>query len=65
MRRRLEHLIEIVQPLPTGITPLSGTSAPMSAWLLGRRNRLIRRRIIAGHVGDCDCRKPCGMGARG
>lgn len=28
VRRRLEHLIEIVQPLPTGITPLSGTSAP-------------------------------------
>ncbi len=27
VRRRLEHLIEIVQPLPTGITPLSGTSA--------------------------------------
>lgn len=26
VRRRLEHLIEIVQPLPTGITPLSGTS---------------------------------------
>ncbi|HEV2787179.1 MAG TPA: hypothetical protein VGV67_12355 [Solirubrobacteraceae bacterium] len=28
VRRRLEHLIEIVQPLPTGITPLPGTSAP-------------------------------------
>lgn len=28
VRRRLEHLIEIVQPLPTGITPLSGTSSP-------------------------------------
>lgn len=28
VRRRLEHLIEVVQPLPTGITPLSGTSAP-------------------------------------
>lgn len=28
VRRRLEHLIEIVQPLPTGVTPLSGTSAP-------------------------------------
>ena len=28
VRRRLEHLIEIVQTLPTGITPLSGTSAP-------------------------------------
>ena len=28
VRRRLEHLIETVQPLPTGITPLSGTSAP-------------------------------------
>jgi hypothetical protein len=28
VRRRLEHLIEIVAPLPTGITPLSGTSAP-------------------------------------
>jgi len=27
VRRRLERLIEIVQPLPTGITPLSGTSA--------------------------------------
>ena len=26
VRRRLEHLIEIVAPLPTGITPLSGTS---------------------------------------
>jgi len=25
VRRRLEHLIEIVQPLPTGITPLSGS----------------------------------------
>lgn len=28
VRRRLEHLIEIVSPLPTGITPLSGTSTP-------------------------------------
>lgn len=28
VRRRLEHLIEVVQRLPTGITPLSGTSAP-------------------------------------
>ncbi|HWI08195.1 MAG TPA: hypothetical protein VNT54_11850 [Solirubrobacteraceae bacterium] len=28
VRRRLEQLIEIVQPLPNGITPLSGTSAP-------------------------------------
>ncbi|HVF79393.1 MAG TPA: hypothetical protein VNA28_13940 [Solirubrobacteraceae bacterium] len=28
VRRRLEHLIETVQPLPTGITPLSGTSTP-------------------------------------
>lgn len=28
VRRRLEHLIEIVQPLPNGLTPLSGTSAP-------------------------------------
>lgn len=28
VRRRLQHLIELVQPLPTGITPLSGTSAP-------------------------------------
>jgi hypothetical protein len=27
-RRRLEQLIEIVAPLPTGITPLSGTSTP-------------------------------------
>lgn len=27
VRRRLQHLIEIVQPLPTGITPLSGTSS--------------------------------------
>ena len=28
VRRRLEHMIEIVQPLPIGVTPLSGTSAP-------------------------------------
>jgi hypothetical protein len=28
VRRRLEHLMEIVAPLPRGITPLSGTSAP-------------------------------------
>lgn len=28
VRRRLEQLIEIVQPLPTGITPLSGAAAP-------------------------------------
>jgi hypothetical protein len=28
VRRRLEHLIEIVTPLPAGITPLSGTSSP-------------------------------------
>jgi hypothetical protein len=28
VRRRLEHLMEIVAPLPTGITPLSGTSSP-------------------------------------
>ena len=27
VRRRLEHLIEIVEPLPKGITPLSGASA--------------------------------------
>lgn len=27
VRRRLEHLMEIVAPLPTGVTPLSGTSA--------------------------------------
>lgn len=27
VRRRLEHLIEIVQPLPTGLTPLSGSTA--------------------------------------
>lgn len=26
VRRRLEHLMEVVAPLPTGITPLSGTS---------------------------------------
>jgi hypothetical protein len=26
-RRRLQHLIEAVQPLPTGATPLSGASA--------------------------------------
>ena len=25
-RRRLEHLMAMVAPLPTGITPLSGTS---------------------------------------
>jgi hypothetical protein len=28
VRRRLEHLIEIVAPLPRGITPLPGTSTP-------------------------------------
>ena len=28
VRRRLEHLMEIVAPLPTGVTPLSGTSTP-------------------------------------
>lgn len=28
VRRRLERLIEVVAPLPTGITPLSGTSTP-------------------------------------
>jgi hypothetical protein len=28
VRRRLEHLMELVAPLPTGITPLSGTSTP-------------------------------------
>lgn len=28
VRRRLAHLIEVVQPLPIGVTPLSGTSAP-------------------------------------
>ena len=28
VRRRLEHLIEVVSPLPTGITPLAGTSTP-------------------------------------
>jgi hypothetical protein len=28
VRRRLKHLIEIVTPLPEGITPLSGTSSP-------------------------------------
>lgn len=28
VRRRLEHLIETVAPLPAGITPLSGASAP-------------------------------------
>jgi hypothetical protein len=28
VRRRLEHLIAVVSPLPTGITPLSGTSTP-------------------------------------
>ncbi len=28
VRRRLEHLIEIVAPLPAGITPLSGPSSP-------------------------------------
>jgi hypothetical protein len=28
VRRRLEHLIEVVAPLPRGVTPLSGTSVP-------------------------------------
>ena len=28
VRRRLEHLIEVVEPLPRGVTPLSGTSVP-------------------------------------
>jgi len=28
VRRRLEHLIDLVAPLPTGVTPLSGTSTP-------------------------------------
>lgn len=28
VRRRLERLIEVVKPLPRGVTPLSGTSAP-------------------------------------
>jgi hypothetical protein len=28
VRRRLEHLMELVAPLPIGITPLSGTSTP-------------------------------------
>jgi len=28
VRRRLEHLMELVAPLPPGITPLSGTSTP-------------------------------------
>jgi hypothetical protein len=28
VRRRLQHLIELVAPLPTGITPMPGTSTP-------------------------------------
>jgi len=28
VRRRLEHLMELVAPLPTGITPRAGTSTP-------------------------------------
>ena len=28
VRRRLEHLIEVVRPLPTGVTPISGAGTP-------------------------------------